>query len=235
MEPEKTIPQTPPVQSSNFAPTSVPPSIPLSSHLPEIQPKPPKGEGFKSLLSTIGILIAAPIIAVLLTTFVFQSYEVDGPSMETTLDNHDRLLVFKLPRTIANLTNKDYIPKRGEIVIFKTSAIHDGGADDGSEKQLIKRVVGLPGDRVIVSNGIITVYNTEFPEGFNPDVAGGYSDIIGTTSGNVDVVVREGEVFVCGDNRSNSLDSRAIGAIPSEDIIGKLSFRIYPLSNAQKF
>jgi signal peptidase I len=98
-------------------------------------------------------LIAAPIIAIFLTTFIFQSYEVDGPSMETTLENHDRLIVLKVPKTIARLTNSHYIPNRNDIIIFKTSAIQDGSLDDGSEKQLVKRVIGLPGDRVVVKNG----------------------------------------------------------------------------------
>lgn len=155
--------------------------------------------------------------------------------METTLENRDRLLVLKLPKTWARITGHDYIPKRNDIIIFNTSAVHDGTLDDGSNKQLVKRVIGLPGDRVVVKDGKITVYNTEFPEGFDPDKTGDHGDAVSITPGNVDVIVEEGEVFVCGDNRVNSLDSRSIGTIPSEDIIGKLILRIYPLSGLQKF
>src|SRR5687768_4586298 len=79
---------------------------------------PPKREGWKSAASTILILIIAPLIALFLVSFVFQSYEVDGPSMEQTLQNRDRLIVWKVPRTIARMTNKAFIPGRGEIVIF---------------------------------------------------------------------------------------------------------------------
>lgn len=230
MEPEKTIPQaTQPVSPQ-------PPAdyIALRPSLPEAQPEPPKGEGFKSVLSTLAILIAAPIVAFMLTAFVFQSYEVDGPSMETTLQNHDRLLVLKVPRTISKLTRSDYIPNRGDIIIFSTSAIHDGEGDTG-RKQLIKRVIGLPGDRVIVKDGSVTIYNKQYPEGFNPDKAGDYGDAIQVSPGSVDISVKDSEVFVMGDNRTNSLDSRVIGTIPAQDIIGKLIFRIYPLNSAEVF
>lgn len=230
MEPQNNIPQTPQPTVSD------PPAeyVALTPKLPEEQPKPPKSEGVSSIVSTLAILIAAPLVAFFLTAFIFQSYEVDGPSMQTTLENHDRLLVLKVPRTIAKLTHKDYIPNRGDVIIFSTTAVHDG-ENDSARKQLIKRVVGLPGDRVVVADGVITIYNNQYPEGFNPDKTLSYGSVITTTSGNVDIVIKEGEVFVCGDNRSNSLDSRVIGTIPAKDIIGKLIFRIYPLSNAQVF
>lgn len=224
MEPEKTYSQpTPPAPtgSGSFGP-----------YLPPT--KQSDNEGLKSILSTIAILIAAPIVALFLTAFVFQSYEVDGPSMETTLQNHDRLLVSKVQRTFAKITRSDYIPKRGDIIIFNTSAIHDGENDAGN-KQLIKRVIGLPGDRVVVKDGSVTIYNKQYPEGFNPDKTGDWGEVIQITPGSADIMVKDSEVFVMGDNRTNSLDSRVIGTIPSKDIIGKLIFRIYPLNNAEVF
>ena len=229
MEPQKTIPQT----NGSATPSQANP-VPLSSHLPQNPPEKPKREGLNSVLSTLGILIAAPIIALALTLFVFQSYEVDGPSMETTLQNRDRLLVLKVHKTIARITNRDYIPSRGEIIIFNTAAIHEENTV-GEQKQLIKRVIGVPGDRVVVNDGVITVYNNEFPEGFNPDKIEDHGEESLVTPGSVDVTVKPGEVFVCGDNRTNSLDSRSIGTIPADDIIGKLLLRIYPLSNAEAF
>ncbi len=229
MEPEKFTPPS----SAQTAPHQT--SVPITPTLPSAPPSAPNHEGLRSILSTIAILIAAPIIAIFLTTFVFQSYEVDGPSMETTLENHDRLIVLKVPKTIAKLTNNDYIPKRNEIIIFKTSAVQDGSADDGSEKQLVKRVIGLPGDRVVVKNGTMTVYNAEHPEGFNPDAGQSHGEAVSVTPGDVDIEIKEGEVFVCGDNRVNSLDSRSIGTVSSKDIIGKLLLRIYPLDSVRKF
>jgi signal peptidase I len=229
MEPEKFTP-----------PPSVPPAqpqtpVPITSTLPAAPPESPKHEGLRSILSTLAILIAAPIIAIFLTTFVFQSYEVDGPSMETTLENHDRLIVLKVPKTIARLTHREYIPKRNDIIIFKTSAIQDSSLDDGSEKQLVKRVIGLPGDHVVVKDGSITIFNTQHPEGFNPDAGFDHGDSVSVTPGDVDLEIKKGEIFVCGDNRVNSLDSRSIGTIPAKDIIGKLSLRIYPLDTVRHF
>lgn len=205
--------------------------IPIGPTLPETPPEPSKKEGFNGILSTILILVAAPIVAFILTIYVFQSYEVDGPSMESTLHDQDRLIVSKLPRTWARLTGGDYIPKRNDIIIFSTTSASEGERL-GEERQLIKRVIGLPGDRVVVENGILTVFNDENPNGFQPDKTFEYGKVITDTPGRVDVTVGEGEVFVCGDNRPNSLDSRSIGPIDASDIVGKLVFRIYPLGDA---
>lgn len=190
-------------------------------------------EGRRSILPTLAILIAAPLTALLLTMFVFQSYEVDGPSMEQTLQHQDRLIVWKLPRTIANLTGGHYVPSRGDIVIFVKHGVSEIG---GGDKQLIKRVVALPGERVVVREGKVTVYSREQPNGFNPDL-GDYAsvDIAKTTSGNIDLTVKENEVFVLGDNRDNSLDSRAFGTVSSNDLVGKLAFRIFPINKFEGF
>lgn len=192
-------------------------------------------EGWRSILSTIFIIIATPIMALLLITFIFQSYEVDGPSMETTLQNADRLIVWKASKTWSNVTGSDYIPDRGEIIIFHKNSALEGVVSEG-DRQLIKRVIGVPGDRVVVKDGKVTVYNDDNPNGFNPDEASGNkSEESKITEGKVDYTVNEGEVFVLGDNRGNSLDSRIFGAVKSDDIVGKLSFRIYPFNKFQHF
>jgi signal peptidase I len=187
---------------------------------------------FKSVLSTILILLAAPLLAGLLMPVVFQSYEVDGPSMQTTLQNNDRLIVMKLPRTLARLTHHAYIPDRGDIIIFNEPS----GADaSNTTKQLVKRVIGLPGERVVVKDGQVTVYNGPHPNGFNPDKTLPYGSVIGTTPGNIDLVVPKDQVFVCGDNRTNSFDSRYFGTVPADNIIGKLDLRVYPFSQFKIF
>lgn len=192
-------------------------------------------EGFRSVLSTIVVLVSAPLVALLLIAFVFQSYEVDGPSMEQTLSNNDRLIVVKTGKTWSRITSQDYIPERGEIIVFAKLGTIDPAA--GSERQLIKRVIGLPGDRITVANGQVTVYNDEDPDGFDPDERGGYQDKIASRGGttDVDVTIPDGHVFVMGDNRSNSLDSRSLGIISSGEIIGRLSLRIFPLNEIERF
>jgi signal peptidase I len=213
-------------------------SIPVAPEGASDQPflinTPNSSGGWRSVLSTIGILIAAPIVALLLTAFVFQSYEVEGPSMETTLQNRDRLIVWKVPRTLARITNNAYVPHRADVVIFVKHDLYEAGGT--REKQLIKRIVGLPGDRVVIKEGQITIYNNQHLLGYNPDLNHDFSQNISSfTTGNVDLIVPDGQVFVCGDNRTNSLDSRTFGTISVDDIVGKLSVRIFPVSNFKSF
>lgn len=198
-------------------------------------PRKKRRESIKSFLSTLTILILAPLVALLLIAFVFQSYEVDGPSMEDTLQHQDRLIVLKTGRTVSRITSQAYIPSRGDIIVFAKSGTVDPAA--GGERQLIKRVIGLPNDRVTVRNGVVTVYNEEHPDGFDPDKASSYADDIASRGGvsDIDTRVPEGHVFVMGDNRSNSLDSRTFGIIESDEIVGRLALRIFPLDEIETF
>lgn len=192
-------------------------------------------EGLRSILSTLGVIVAAILFAMVLTSFVFQSYQVDGPSMETTLQNRDRLIIWKTARTVARITNNDYIPNRGDVVVFVENTYM---SPDGKSRQLIKRVIGLPGDHVVIKNGQLTVYNKEHPDGFNPDKTLPYgqdTDLSIDPSEEADVQLEKGEIFVMGDNRSNSLDSRAFGPIQAHNIVGKLALRVFPLDNAKAF
>jgi len=198
--------------------------------------QPHKGKGFlRELGSTLAILGSAFGIALLLIAFVFQSYAVDGPSMQVTLHDKDRLIVWKVPRTWARITHHQYVPNRGDIVIFEQSGLSEFGQEDS--RQLIKRVVGLPGDRVVVKNGTITIYNAEHPEGFQPDKTLPYSHqtTIPYTSGNIDVTLGDDELYVNGDNRPDSLDSRSFGPITTDQVVGKLIARILPLGDAELF
>jgi signal peptidase I len=195
-----------------------------------------ESSGIRGILSTVGILLLAPIIAVLLTLFVFQSYQVDGPSMEPTLQNNDRLIVWKLSRTWSRITGHQYVPSRGDIIILNESGLasYSGGSD---EKQLVKRVLGLPGDHVVIKDNVVTIYNNEHPKGFQPDTTLPYGSTtaIPPTTDNVDVTLSETELFVCGDNRPQSLDSRRFGPIQTSQVVGKLVARILPLNAIEKF
>jgi signal peptidase I len=153
--------------------------------------------------------------------------------MQTTLQNSDHLIVWKVQRTLAGITHHAYIPNRGDVIVFSEPGLSDFGQDSG--KQLIKRVIGLPGERVVVKDGIVTVYNKDNPDGFQPDKTLPYGKVIVTTPGNVDVTLGESQVFVCGDNRTNSLDSRVFGPVDSKNIIGKLILRVLPLNTVKKF
>lgn len=212
------------------APTS--PPAPIRPVAPR-RPASNRGEGLKSAFSTLAVLLVAPLIAVFLTVFVFQSYQVDGESMETTLSHNDRLVVWKTPKTWARITGNDYIPKRGDVVVFVEPSLGQFGQDPG--KQLIKRVVGLPGERVVVKNGKLIVYNDERPDGFEPDRVLPYGDVIKNTPMDDEWSVGKDQIFVVGDNRSNSLDSRTFGPIDADNIVGKLVVRILPLGEIKRF
>lgn len=190
-------------------------------------------EGWRSALSTIAVLIIAPLFALFLTAYVFQSYQVDGPSMETTLQHNDRLIVWKVPRTWARITGNPHIPARGEIIVFTEPRLGEWGQAPG--KQLIKRVMALPGERVVIKDGTLTVYNNEHPDGFQPDAELDQGQIVGTTPGDLDVAVPEDHIFVIGDNRTNSLDSRSFGPVHADNIVGELAARVIPLNKAQRF
>ena len=237
MDTHPQIPTTPIEQpdSGEVAPTiQTPGSQPVGFSTTPTPPAHKNRNGIKSIVTTLTILFVAPLIAITMTTFVFQSYEVDGPSMETTLQNQDRLIVLKLPRTLARISGHSYIPNRGDVVIFNESSL-SLSESSGQAKQLIKRVVGLPGERVVVSDGILTVYNKESPEGFQPDKSLPYGSVITTTQGDISIKVGPGQVFVCGDNRGNSLDSRYFGAVDANQIVGKLAVRIFPFNKAKIF
>jgi signal peptidase I len=199
----------------------------------------PKGPAVKSawkeLISTVGILATALVVALLMIAFVFRSYQVDGPSMENTLQNSDKLIIWKVPRTLADLTGHPYIPHRGDIIVFTESGLSQFGQTN--TKQLIKRVIGLPGDRVVVSNGVYTIYNKAHPNGFDPDKTLSYFHgiQIPVTSGTINVTLGPDQIFVSGDNRPDSLDSRAFGPINTKQIVGKLVLRVFPINEAKIF
>jgi signal peptidase I len=188
---------------------------------------------WRELLSTLGILVTALVVALFIIGFVFRSYQVDGPSMQNTLQNADKLIIWKVPRSWARITGHQYVPKRGDIIVFTQSGLSDFGQQDS--KQLIKRVIGLPGDRVSVNNGEITVYNDAKPGGFNPDRTLPYGKNIPATSGNLNVTLGPNQLFVSGDNRPDSLDSRAFGPINTNQVVGKLVLRVFPVSQARAF
>lgn len=229
-------PSPPPIFSPSPQPglnDPIKPQVTLPVPPPPPPPKPEKTKkgfaGFRSFFSTIFLIGGALLFALFINQYIFQSYEVDGSSMEPTLQHKDRLIIWKLPRTWAGLTNNDYVPKRGDVVVFHKP--------DGSKEQLIKRVIGLPGEHVVIADGKITIFNPESPGGFNPDSAPYGKDLV-DTAGNVDVMVSEGEVFVSGDNRSPgaSLDSRSsLGNIDLDLMVGKLVLRLYPFQNFDTF
>jgi len=187
----------------------------------------------KDLLSLVIFVVCVIIGTVLINTFVFRSYNVVGPSMETTLYTSDRLIVNRLPVTWANIQGKKYMPTRGQVIVFRNPHYTLGIEDE----YIVKRVIAYPGERVVLKNGTYTVYNDAHPEGFNPDDYN-HGEPGSPTSGEVDEVVPEGEIFVSGDHRQGnySYDSRnGLGTIPQYDIVGPVAMRIFPFNKIRTF
>lgn len=153
--------------------------------------------------------------------------------MEKTLYTGDRLIVNRLPVTWAQLQNKPYVPERGQIIVFK-NPLYNGNTVD---EFIVKRVIGFPGERVVLKDGHYTVYNQDHPTGFNPDDAN-HGEPGSPTTGEVDTTVPEGTLFVSGDHRQGgySFDSRnGLGTIPYYDIIGPVGVRIFPVTGIRIF
>lgn len=193
----------------------------------------PKRRGLRDGVSFVVVIALALVLAYLIITFIFESYQVDGPSMQNTLHNNDRLIVWKAPVTLGRIEGSEWVPARGDIIIFKESGLAQYGDQD--VKQLVKRVIGLPGDHLVIKNGFVTIYNRAHPQGLtsplNFDGTAGHHD----TTGNIDITLKNDQVFVMGDNRPNSLDSRIFGPVNLNQIVGKLILRDWPLGSIKAF
>jgi signal peptidase I len=189
---------------------------------------------FSDIFGAVFSWLIFPIVIVLiLHFFVFQAFHVVGTSMFPTLHNSDYLIISKLGDTEAQIErtfghkNDVYIPARGQIIVFHFPL--------DPTKIFVKRVVGLPGDRVVVKDGKVTVYNKANPSGFNPDTK--YEPSSTITLIDTDEIVQPGNVFVMGDNRTDggSYDSRQWGQVPSSYIVGDVVLRLLPLDQIKVF
>ena len=165
------------------------------------------------LLSFLETIVVALVISIVLYLFIMTPHEVIGSSMYPTYKDGEYLMANKIVYKLSE-------PKRGDVIIFKYSDTQD----------FIKRVIGLPGDQVMLKDGYIYINGNKLDES-------GYLDSSVYTNGGEylhegeTITVPEGQYFVCGDNRQHSSDSRTFGPIEKANIKGKAWIVYFPFSN----
>ena len=164
----------------------------------------------------IKIIVTAIVIAVTVSIFV-QTVLVDGSSMFPTLKDKDYLIVNKFMYKLDE-------PEREDIIVAKSKLLDE----NNKNKKIVKRIIGLSNDHVVIKDGYVCVNDKKLEEEYLDDFY---------TMGNIDIIVPNDEIFVLGDNRSNSRDSRdsSIGTIEISDIIGKVAIRILPINKVTVF
>jgi signal peptidase I len=171
----------------------------------------------KEIIEWVKSIIFAVVLAFVITIFISPTI-VKGESMFPTLQNNNYLIMNKTAYWFSE-------PKFGDIIVFKTN-LKD---ENGKNKDLVKRVIGVPKDHVVVTGGKVFVNDTLIEESY---INGDY------TEGDVDTIVPDGHIFAMGDNRPNSYDSRAdeVGTVDiKKDIIGKVVIRLYPFNQINIF
>jgi signal peptidase I len=167
---------------------------------------------FFEIMQTIVIAVVAVF---LVRTFVAQPFLVSGSSMEPNFQNGNYLL-------IDELVYRFRTPERGEIIVFKYPGDH--------RSYYIKRIIGLPGERVVVDAGKVTVYrNGDFKVLEEPYLPPN------VVAGHTETTLAADQYFVMGDNRNFSYDSRNWGPVARSEIVGMVRFRLWPVDEVMAF
>ena len=170
--------------------------------------------GASSLLREVAEVVVLAVILYFAISFAVQAVHVEGISMFATLDDNDYLIANKIDYRL-------HPPERGDIVILRPPT--------NSSTDFIKRIVGLPGERVLIRSGVVYINGHKLDEPYLPEawtVDANWPDNNSTGQ-----VLGPDQYFVMGDNRNRSQDSRFFGPISRDRIDGKAWFRIWPLDH----
>ncbi|KKQ40623.1 MAG: hypothetical protein US58_C0015G0016 [Candidatus Magasanikbacteria bacterium GW2011_GWA2_37_8] len=170
------------------------------------------------LLEFIKIALLAGITIALVRYYLFKPFYVKGASMEPNFYDHEYLIIDEVTYRFNEI-------KRGDVIVFKYP--------ENPKEYFLKRIIGLPGERVKVAGGQVTVYNEAHPEGLAIQESYIPKDVV--TEGEKIIVLGADEFFVLGDNRENSYDSRRFGPVDRNLIVGRAWFRGWPLNRMQTF
>lgn len=194
-----------------------------SSNSPVMEPAPSKngGKAYKEIVEWVKALAIAVLLVFVIRTFLFSPFIVEGPSMEPNFETGERLIVNKILYELRE-------PKHGEVVVFH---VPDQGRD------FIKRVIALPGESIRVDGDDVFVNEEKIEEPYIKEAiqAAHDSGQLYNTGSNLpngkvtETVVPEGTIFAMGDNRGNSQDSRDIGYINEDELIGRADVIFWPL------
>ncbi|GIW65176.1 MAG: hypothetical protein KatS3mg093_155 [Candidatus Parcubacteria bacterium] len=160
------------------------------------------------ILNIVEVLIIFLLFILPIRLFLFEPFFVKGDSMEPNFHSWDYLIIDKFSYFYR-------LPQRGDVVVFKPPF--------DNNIYYIKRIIGLPNERIVIDNSKIIIYNKQKPQGFilnEPYVTNHY------TPGLIDVQLKNDEYFVLGDNREVSYDSRKWGPLRKERIVGKVLFQV---------
>lgn len=163
-----------------------------------------------SVVETLDASIFAALLSLLIITFVVQAFYIPSGSMEPTLQVDDRILVGKFSYRFGQI-------RRGDVIVFHYP-LNPG-------KDFVKRVVGLGGETVELRDGVVLIEGTPINELYPTALAGGDR---ACTSNYGPQEIPPGQLFVLGDNRCNSEDSRFFGFVPTQNVVGKALFIYWP-------
>lgn len=183
-----------------------------------------RAAGWRQIREWVVVLVTAVLIAAVLRTFVVQQFYIAGPSMETTLFGDDRVLVNKLAYRFGE-------PTRGDVVVFDRITTN---GDTVQHDDLIKRVIGLPGEVIDIRNCVVYVNDVALDEPWLPAEFREPSADADTRCGTPTVeatTVGSDEVYLIGDNRPMSFDSRMFGPVAIDLIVGRAVVVIWPPRN----
>ena len=199
----------------------------------ESESGPGKGTGrsktSRRLLEGLVIVVLAVIVALVLRTFVVQSFYIPSRSMEPTLQIGDRILVNKLSYRLHGIG-------RGDIIVFRRPPLEESVCSPPPVNDLVKRVIGLPGETISLAGGQVLVNGRRLSE---PWLPAGTQTMPGPSSAPFSLSqsyrVPNGDYFLLGDNRGESCDSRYWGPIPRSLVVGKVDLRIWPINRIAWF